>query len=96
MFDTLSTTLIEPGIKRLKSLEQQVAHISAIMNASQGLMIEQVDVSKDTRTRLSMMQQELRSSTTDETQQAILQKLQELSTVVEEIKKSQRNTKVKL
>jgi hypothetical protein len=97
MFDTLSITLIEPGIKRLKSLEQQVGHLNELAGVNRDLLQEQVDVVKDTRSRMSLMQHQMNGSPVEDTQREILRQLRTMQSALDSLKKAPaRNTKVKL
>jgi len=97
MFDTVSTTLIEPGIKRLKSLELQVGHLNELMGVNRDLLQEQVDIGKDTRSRMSLMQHQMNGSPVEDTQREILRQLRTMQGALDSLKKTPaRNTKVKL
>lgn len=92
LFDTVSTTLIEPGIARLRSLEAQVDHLNEVMGTSQHLLHEQVDVAKDTRSRMSLMQQQMNGSTTEETQAELIRLMGEMNDRMERIEKTPQRT----
>lgn len=97
LFDTLSTTLIEPGIKRLKSLENQVAHLEDLAGVNRELLREQVDVVKDTRSRMSLMQHQMNGSPVEDTQREMMRMLKKMETTLDSLKKiPARTNKVKL
>ncbi len=92
LFDTVSTTLIEPGIVRLRSLEQQMEQVHEVLGTSQHLLHEQVDVAKDTRSRMSLMQQQMNGSTTEETQAELIRLMGEMNDRMERIEKAPQRT----
>lgn len=61
LFDTLSTTVIEPGIKRLNSIERQVVRLSELMGVSNGLISEQINYTRETKSRMALLQEQMNS-----------------------------------
>lgn len=58
-FNSISESIIEPGIKRLNSLEQRVDHLSDMLGVSHDLIEEQNDLARDTKSRVSLLQMQM-------------------------------------
>lgn len=92
-FDEVSRTLIEPGIKRLRSVEEQVAHLNHLMGVQQDLVQDVSATSKEANSRLSLLQHQMNSP--DETQQAILRQLKAMQAQMDSLRRPVRTNKQK-
>ena len=90
-FDTISTTLIEPGILQLKDLQRQVAHLNKATGINQTMLQEQGAVAYETQSKLGELQELMRADPTADQQAEILRQLQQLTQQVEEMGRKRKS-----
>lgn len=94
LFAKVSEDLIEPGINKLNRLEENVRYLNKLLNVSNELLTQQTNANRLNADRLSQMQQQMNGAGNDDKLDAILRKLEEQQTAIDEIKKY-RNSKQK-
>jgi len=94
LFQVVSVDLIEPGIKRLRSLEENVKRLNSMMGMSNDLLTQQRDQSRIANDRLGELQQQLNGSELGQKLDQIMLEMQRQREDIEVIKKI-RNTKQK-
>lgn len=94
LFQAVSNGLIEPGIKRLRSLEDNVKRLNALMGVSNDLLIQQRDQSRQANDRIGQLQQQMSGSEIGQKLDDIIREMQRQRDDIEEIKKL-RNIKQK-
>lgn len=94
LFQVVSVDLIEPGIKRLRSLEENVKRLNSMMGMSNDLLTQQRDQSRIANDRLGELQQRLNGSELGQKLDQIMLEMQRQREDIEVIKKI-RNTKQK-
>jgi len=94
LFAKVSEDLIEPGIQKLNRLEENVRYLNKLLNVSNELLTQQTNANRLNADRLSEMQQQMNGGNNDDKLDAILRKLEEQQTAIDEIKKA-RNSKQK-
>jgi hypothetical protein len=92
LFSEVTTSLIQPGIKRLRALEENVR----LLNERVGVSMQvQRDESRQTRERIGDLKSELNNDELVELMRALQQQMNELQDQVEETRPKTRNTKQK-
>jgi len=94
LFQAVSNGLIEPGIKRLRSVEENIKRLNGLMGLSNDLITRQLDESKATNDHIDRLQRELDGQDIAAKLDNIIREMREQRDDIEEIKKA-RNTKQK-